>query len=222
MKQVPPKELWGEYYDWICDEAVQKGIENGGKNIVISQSNYSQVVRDYCREKVEQGFRDAGEEVRLRYIHLAVSDRGYAERLLARYEKFSEVQGWDLKDFWENKIPSSRGLGPFVDCETCVQALCDEKLCALHGYQPMSRLDQQEKGDAEIDTSNEHKGVLEELHNLLEGLDPAPMDSFYDDQFVSDIVNCQIKRMEEAKEHLASQTKALRENDDNNSEPENQ
>ena len=187
--------LWEPYLHQICTRTVEAALEHPERNIVIAFSNYRTNTRDYCRNTITQMLRDNNDTSPFKYVQLFVSERGFAERQVARFETYSKIQGWTMKHFWEEVRQAKE---PFVDRETCIAYMMADKESELSGFQDLDLTAHPE--DAVIDTSDAHKGVLEKLHANL-SLGEVAKD-VYATTFVDGIAAIQLDRVEAGKKIL--------------------
>eukprot|EP01064_Diplonema_japonicum_P025147 TRINITY_DN3614_c0_g2_i1.p1 TRINITY_DN3614_c0_g2~~TRINITY_DN3614_c0_g2_i1.p1 ORF type:complete len:285 (+),score=93.80 TRINITY_DN3614_c0_g2_i1:70-855(+) len=188
-----PEELWVPYHDLICSE-IFKDAEAVGedKGIVVSLSNYSRKVREYCRKMITTHFSD---KATFRFIHLGVLPEHFAARTLVRYKDYCKIQDLNFEKFWEDMVKK----GPYTTEEAALEALLEDAM--LKGYD--SYCEETDGDDVLIPTGADHTGVAERIHLLLGA--PPPSEKVTDPDFIKAIIKIQHDRFAAAKEFLAEQ-----------------
>eukprot|EP01059_Diplonema_ambulator_P026238 TRINITY_DN43479_c0_g1_i1.p1 TRINITY_DN43479_c0_g1~~TRINITY_DN43479_c0_g1_i1.p1 ORF type:complete len:283 (+),score=71.94 TRINITY_DN43479_c0_g1_i1:53-850(+) len=186
------EELWRPYYDLVCKQIVDEGLERAGVDLVVSLSNYRRDVREFCRETVLRRFKEAGEDVTFRFVHLIVQPEQFAERILTRYKDFCNIQGLEFANFWEKSVKKP----PFTSFPDCLEVLKTDEM--LVGYEDLLPTDET---DYEIQTNTDHGGVLERVHQIL-NKPPPDLEKVRSKEFVEGIIAVQHERLRKAKEFL--------------------
>eukprot|EP01060_Flectonema_neradi_P035251 TRINITY_DN6431_c0_g1_i1.p1 TRINITY_DN6431_c0_g1~~TRINITY_DN6431_c0_g1_i1.p1 ORF type:complete len:292 (+),score=61.84 TRINITY_DN6431_c0_g1_i1:46-876(+) len=189
------KSKWTPYFDSLCKRVLTSALEQPDKNIVITFSNYRKSTRQYCRMSIKESLSAAGDKSSFKYIALTVSPTEFARRQFHRLQKFLATQDWTLEHYWNNIKKHPDG---FKDEATCLKALSEDTDTGLVGFEPLDFESFPE--DSAIDTSNNHEGVLEFIHNSL-SLGPVRKEVF-DEDFVKQVADIQFNRLEDSKKAL--------------------
>eukprot|EP01064_Diplonema_japonicum_P025146 TRINITY_DN3614_c0_g1_i1.p1 TRINITY_DN3614_c0_g1~~TRINITY_DN3614_c0_g1_i1.p1 ORF type:complete len:267 (+),score=55.55 TRINITY_DN3614_c0_g1_i1:47-847(+) len=187
-----PEKLWVPYHNLICSE-IFKDAEMIGEDmgIVVSLSNYSRKVREYCREMIMKHF---GDKIVFHFIHLGVLPEQFAERNLRRYKDYCQIQDIELHKFWEETLKK----GPYTTEEAALRTLMEDPM--LKGYDAFC--EETDRNDLFIPTGADHSGVVAKIHSVV-GAPPPLLKKVTDPDFIKAIAKIQHDRVAAAKEFLA-------------------